>query len=230
MVFEPPLVVGTFIRRLNRFAGRALVDGRDVPVHIPNSGRMTELLLEGAPVGLARAPEGSQRKTDYDLVLVQHGEEWVGVDSRAPTPLFLEAFAAGRLDPFRGYTEYEREVTWGESRFDVLLSGPKGPCLVETKSVNLVEDGTAMFPDAPTVRGTRHVEELVKAYEEGLQTAVVFVIQRADAQRFTPYDEADPVFGRALRSAHKAGVKLYAYTCRVTLSSMELDEGVPVVL
>src|SRR5690606_25235402 len=131
---------------------------------------------------------------------------------------------------FRGYTEYAKEVTWGESRFDARLSGPAGTCLVETKSVNLVENGTALFPDAPTLRGTRHVEELVQAYEEGLGAAVVFVIQRSDARQFSPYDGADPVFGQALRAAHKAGVKLYAYTCRVTLDYMVLDGEVPVVL
>src|SRR5690606_12572213 len=103
------------------------------------------------------------RKTRFDLLLVRHGKTWVGVDARLPNGLFEEALSAGRLRRFQGFRVARREARWGQSRFDFLLTDGAGFCLVETKSVNLVVDGTAMFPDAPTIRGQRHVQELIQA-------------------------------------------------------------------
>src|SRR5690606_16001971 len=143
---------GRFIQRLNRFAARVEGPGGEALAHVPNSGRMTELLVPGAPVLLSPAPAGSPRKTPYDLTLVRYQGKWVGVDARFPNILFAEALAAGQLEAFRGLAVAQREVRWGTSRFDFLLSGGNRSCLVETKSVNLVEGGTAMFPDAPTAR------------------------------------------------------------------------------
>jgi len=229
MVFSPPLVEGEFVVRLNRFAARVRVGGREVLAHVPNSGRMTELLVPGAPALLAPVPQGVARKTPYDLTLIRHGDQWVGVDARLPNALFAEALADGRLAPFRPYTAFRREARWGSSRFDFLLTAADGRvCLVETKSVNLVVGGTALFPDAPTARGVRHLEALAASLREGMEAAVVFVVQRADAVRLAPHAGADPAFAAALAAAGAAGVMLLAYTCRVTPREIRIDGAIPV--
>jgi len=228
MVFSPPLVEGEFVVRLNRFAARVRVGGQDVLAHVPNSGRMTELLVPGAPALLAPAPQGAARKTAYDLTLIRYRDQWVGVDARLPSALFAEALAEGRLAPFRDFTDVRREARWGTSRFDFLLSADGRSCLVETKSVNLVEDGTALFPDAPTARGVRHLETLIASLEKGMEAAVVFVVQRADAVRLMPHRGADPAFAAALAAAGAAGVMLLACTCHVTPREMRIDGPIPV--
>lgn len=226
----PPSVEGRFIRRLNRFAALVQLPGGEALVHVPNSGRMEELLVPDAPVRLRPVSGVPGRKTRFDLLLVRHGETWVGVDARLPNGLFEEALSAGRLRRFQGFRVARREARWGQSRFDFLLTDGAGFCLVETKSVNLVVDGTAMFPDAPTIRGQRHVQELIQAREEGMEGAIVFIVQRPDARRLTPHDEADPEFGAALRRAQGARVNLVAYRCHVTPEEMAVKDEIPVVL
>lgn len=228
MVFSPPLVEGEFLARLNRFAARVRVGGRDALAHVPNSGRMTELLVPGAPARLVPIPEGAVRKTAYDLTLIRFRDQWVGVDARLPNALVAEALAEGKLEPLRDFTAFRREARWGGSRFDFLLTGDGRTCLVETKSVNLVEGDTALFPDAPTARGVRHLEVLAASCREGLEAAVIFVVQRADAARVMPYADADPAFAAALAAAAAAGVRLFAYTCRVTPESITIDAPIPV--
>ena len=216
-------------------------------VHVANSGRMRELLWPGARCLLApRTAAG--RKTAFDLALVEVAsdravgearEEYAGsapdrilvsADARLPPALLWEAFHEGRLPPFAGFDTARREVVYGDSRLDLLLSGPRGACFIEVKSVTLVEDGVGLFPDAPTERGRRHLGELVRAVEEGYRAAAVFVIQREDARACAPHDAADPAFGRALRDAVVAGVEAYAYVCRVTPREIRLAHAVPVLL
>ena len=228
------LVEATFVERLNRFAARVLVGGREERAHVANSGRMRELFVPGALVWLKRQP-GNHRKTGYDLTLVELGSALVSADSRLPNTLVAEALANGGLSQFADYTRVKPESTYGESRLDFLLEGPErsGPnakCYVETKSVTLVESGIAWFPDAPTSRGVKHLGTLAKAVEAGHRAAVIFVIQREDAQRFSPNDNADPDFAVALRRALAAGVETYSYACRVTLREITLAGQVPIEL
>ncbi|MEK7215893.1 MAG: DNA/RNA nuclease SfsA [Chloroflexota bacterium] len=216
ILLDQPQRHGRFLRRLNRFAVEIELDEGAVAAHLPNSGRMNELLVAGHPVVLAER-HGIARKTAFDMQLVQYGSRWVSVDSRIPNALAAEAIR-------------RREVTWGDSRFDLELREGNRRCLVETKSVNLVENGRALFPDAPTTRGARHVRTLIEAVRSGLEAGVLFVIQRDDARVLSPFDAADPEFGRALREAAAAGVVIEAYRCRVTPDRMTLDERVPVEL
>jgi sugar fermentation stimulation protein A len=225
----PPLVAGRFVRRDNRFRVTVNVRGEQFAAHLPNSGRLTELLVPGRPCWLAEF-DSPHRKTRFDLTLVTYADQLVGVDARLPNALFAEALAASRLDPFRGYDHCEREVKLGQSRLDFKLSGPAGVEWVEVKSVTLVEGGVARFPDAPTVRGARHVRELAATIRGGQEAAVVFVIQRPDAQVFTPHDEADAVFGIALREAVDAGVDVYAWACDVSQREVAIFRQVPVEL
>jgi sugar fermentation stimulation protein A len=225
----PPLVVGRFVRRDNRFRVTVKVAREPVAAHLPNSGRLAELLTPGRACWLVRFDD-PRRKTRFDLVLVEYAGVLISVDARLPNALFAEALAAGRLEPFRGYDRFEREVRRGESRLDFRLSGPAGACWVEVKSVTLVEGGVARFPDAPTVRGVRHVRELTAAVGGAESAAVVFVVQRADARCFAPHGRADAAFGVALRRAANAGVGVYAWTCQVSQHVITMGRQVPVEL
>ena len=248
----PPLHEARFVRRLNRFAATVSLNGREVMVHVANSGRLRELLQPGSLCYLTDQP-ASHRKTAYRPVSCSDRpapRRWragacrglrcrarpaqdsilVSADSRLPNALVWEAWRDGTLPHFEGYPSARREVRYHDSRLDMLLESPAGKCYVEVKSVTLVQDGVARFPDAPTDRGRRHVSTLVRAVEEGYRAAAVFVIQRADAVGLSPYDAHDPLFGAALREAVAAGVEAYAFTCAVTRESITIAGEVPVLL
>ena len=230
MKLHPNLVEGHFIVRLNRFAALVDVAGREEMVHVANSGRLRELFEPGRRLLLAPAP-GERRKTRYDLALVDLGHTLVSADARLPNALVAEALAAGRLEPFAHYPEVRREVTYGESRLDLELEGPAGRCYLETKSVTLVEDGgVALFPDAPTTRGVKHLHTLIQAAAEGHRAGAILVVQRSDAACLSPHDESDPEFGRTLREAKSAGVDVLAYRCCVSPAEITLADPIPVRL
>ena len=230
MKLHPDLVEARFLTRLNRFAALVELEGREVMAHVANSGRLRELLEPGRRLLLAPAP-GAHRKTQFDLALVDLDFTLVSADSRLPNALVAEALARGDLRPFAAYPQVRREVTFGESRLDLLLEGPAGRCYLETKSVTLVEaEGVARFPDAPTLRGVKHLRTLSQAVADGHRAAAVFVIQRGDARSFAPHDTADPEFGDALRAAQAAGVEIYAYPCQVSPEEIRLAAPLPVNL
>ena len=218
-----------FRERLNRFAARVQIDGADIVAHVPNSGRLRELFVPDAEIYLSPA-SSPHRKTSFDLRLVRIDDILVSCDARLPPSLLAEAHALGKLPQFRGHPLIQREVTFEESRLDLCFSGPRGKVYVETKSVTLVCNGAALFPDSPTTRGTKHLRTLIKAVRRGHRAAVVFVIQRPDARRFSPYKTADPEFAAALQEAAKMGVDVCAYGCDVTLEEVALGSRVPVDL
>jgi sugar fermentation stimulation protein A len=230
MRIDGTLVEGRFMARDNRFRVTVEVDCRQVWAHLPNSGRLGELLVPGRRAVLVERPAAG-RKTAYDLSLVEHDGRWVSVDARLPNDLVEEALRAGRLGPLAGYPTLRREVSFGHSRFDFVLEAPqRPPCLVEVKSITLVVDGLGCFPDAVTVRGRRHVSELAQAVGAGYRAAVLFCVQRDDASGVRPHDESDPAFGRALRDAAAQGVEVYAYACRVEPGRIEIAGPLPVSL
>ena len=230
----PSLVEGRFIKRLNRFAALVDVDRREYPAHIPNSGRLGELLVPGYRILLAPAPAeaSAARKTAYDLALVDANGVLTSADARLPNKLVAEALAAGRLPRFAAYTAIRPETGYGDSRLDFRLQSdhPTRCCYLETKSVTLVEGGIALFPDAPTLRGVKHLRSLMHAVAAGHDAAVIFVIQRADARAFAPHDAADPLLGETLRAAVAAGVSAHAYRCQVDERAISLADPVPVLL
>jgi sugar fermentation stimulation protein A len=158
------------------------------------------------------------------------GRALVSADSRVPNALIWETWREGALPHFDGSTDGRREVTFQDSRFDMMLQGPTGLCYMEMKSVTLVMDGIARFPDAPTERGRKHIGTLMKAVEEGHRAAAIFVIQRDDATGLSPYDNNDPEFGAALREAVDAGVEAYAFICTLTRQAITIAGEVPVLL
>ena len=228
MRFDGPPVPATFKERLNRFLGEVEVDGRRALCFIPNPGRLKELLRTDAKVYLLeRASE--HRKTRYDLVLVDLAGTLVSVDSRAPNVVVAEAIEEQRIPEFRGLRIARREPVFEDSRLDFRLAGGSASMMLEVKSCTLVEDGTALFPDAPTDRGRRHLQSLIRALESG-RAAVLFLIQRADARAFRPNGRTDPRFEEALREAAEAGVEVYAYNSKVTLRGVSIYKRVPVKL
>ena len=227
------LVEGLFLERLNRFAALVEVAGEAVMCHVANSGRMRELLVPGYRV-LLKPCTGEHRKTQFDLALVELGSglgsSLSSADARLPNALVAEALEMGCLPQFQEYPQVRREVTFGESRLDLLLEGRAGRCYIETKSVTLVVDGVGLFPDAPTIRGAKHMGSLAQAVAAGHRAAAIFVVQRDDVSAFATNDEADPAFGTAFREALAAGVEAFAYSCRVSERAICLSYPLPIQL
>lgn len=230
MLLPDNLIEAVFVERLNRFALLAEVDGRQVLCHLANSGRLRELLSPENTLWLTAAPEGVDRKTTHDLRLVSIGDILVSGDARLPNHLLREAIESGRLPEFAGFDEVRSEVTYGDSRLDLVLTDEESSCYVEAKSVTLVEDRVALFPDAPTSRGRKHVLNLCNAVKEGHRAAVVFVVQRQDAYALEPNVASDPDFYDALVKAEAIGVEIYAYRCSVSMAEIAITDRIPVRL
>ncbi|HHV43354.1 MAG TPA: DNA/RNA nuclease SfsA [Firmicutes bacterium] len=218
-------VPGTFVRRLNRFVAEVEAPA-DNFAHVPSSGRMRELLLPGSNVLLKDKGVG-EWKYRYQLCFVQTGSLWVSIDSLLPNRLVAQALQNRWSLGLPPYSSFRREVSFEGSRFDFLLEGPQ-PVVVEVKSVTLVEAGWAMFPDAPTERGVKHLRELIQLRGKGYLCFVLFVVQREDAQRFKPNEGAHREFAEVLREARACGVELRAYDCRVTPPEVSLRREIPV--
>lgn len=218
---------GYFLRRPNRFIAYVELDGEEVVCHVKNTGRCRELLVPGAVVYLEESGNPS-RKTKYDLIAVEKGQRLINMDSQAPNKLFGEWAAAGH---FRGELEtLKPETTYGNSRFDFYWESSEKRGFVEVKGVTLEEDGIVRFPDAPTQRGVKHIEELIAARRAGYEAAVCFVIQMSDVAYFTPNDRTHPEFGRALRRAAQEGVEILALDCRVEVGRTEIGKSVEIRL
>ncbi|MDH5762939.1 MAG: DNA/RNA nuclease SfsA [Nitrospinota bacterium] len=223
------MVDGVFLERPNRYLAQVEIEGRQVSAHVPDPGRLPGLMIPKRRVRLIHNP-GAKRKTDYTLALVRHGRIWVSVYPVFANRLVKDALDRHALPGLSGYSAVSPEVKVGKSRFDFQLTFADGPMMVEVKSVSLVEDRVGKFPDAPTERGLRHVEELMELKRKGTRTAVVFVSQRSDTRTITSNDAIDPEFGKRLREAKQAGVELYGFNCKVTASTVSLDCPVEVVV
>ena len=222
------LVDGVFLERPNRYLAHVTVDGKEVPAHVPDPGRLPGLMIPGRKVRLIHNP-GPKRKTQYTLALVRHGSIWVSVYPVFANRVVAEALQKGALAEFSGCDSFASEVKVGSSRFDFAIERDGKRSLVEVKSVSFVEEGLGKFPDAPTERGVKHLKELIELRQGGTQTAVLFVSPRQDTRAIAPNDAIDPKFGEWLRTARDAGVALYGYNCRVGESDVTLDRPVEVV-
>ena len=217
---------GIFISRPNRFTAIVDINGAPETVHVKNTGRLKELLTPGAQALLTRSPN-PDRKTRFDLVAVRHGGQTVNIDSQAPNRVAAEYMETLYPGAQRMVPEYRR----GDSRLDIYLEDAAGrPVFIEVKGVTLIVNGTALFPDAPTLRGVKHLRELTACAREGLSACILFIIQLKGAQKLRPNDTTHPEFGAALREAAAAGVRLLAVDCTVTDRTITADRPVPVVL
>jgi len=220
------MIPGVFLARPNRFIARVEIGGQEETVHVKNTGRCRELLPAGAEVWCEKA-KNSARKTKYDLITVRKGDRLINMDSQAPNiaaSKWLQSGGLGEISDLRG------EVFREDSRFDFSFTKDGKTCFLEVKGVTLETDGVCAFPDAPTERGSKHLRGLAKAVAEGCGGYVLFVVQMKDVIYLHLNDATDPAFGKALREAAAAGVKIMAVDCEVTEDSMVIREDVPIVL
>lgn len=227
----PPLVAGTLVRRYKRFLADVLLeDGSDVTVHCPNSGSMKGCATPGSRLFLSRSPN-LKRKYPLGWELVEADGFWAGINTGLPNYLTREAIENGTVRELQGYSAIRPEVPYGEhSRIDLLLEGPAGRCFVEVKNVTLVEGGRALFPDAVTTRGQKHLLELMRVVREGDRGVIFFTVQRGDGNSVSPADLIDPEYGRLLRLAMDNGVEALAYRALVTPEEIMLTERLPVIV
>ena len=216
-----------FLNRENRFIAMVEKDNQQIRVHVPNTGRCRELFIPGVKVLLEGADPAKKRKTPYSLVTVYKGDLPINIDSQAPNTLAAEYFdGEPYLKGFGKILSYEREVKHGNSRFDFYLKGSEGEGFLEVKGVTLEEEGLAKFPDAPTVRGAKHIRELGDMAAEGKCCGVLFVVQMKGIWGFTPNEETDPDFTQALREAEEKGLHIYVVDTIVEGAEMEMDKAV----
>jgi sugar fermentation stimulation protein A len=227
---RPVLIPGTLIKRYKRFlADIELECGSTVTVHCPNSGSMKGCAAPGSPVLLSLSSK-TGRKYPHTWELVQVNGFWVGINTALPNLLVHEAIANGTASELQGYTTIRREVPYGEhSRIDLLLEGPTGRCYVEVKNVTLAEGDRALFPDAITTRGQKHLNELMRVVREGDRGVIFFTVQRGDCETVSPADHIDPEYGRLLRMAVACGVEAFAYRAVVTPQEILLTTRLSVV-
>ncbi|WP_342470806.1 DNA/RNA nuclease SfsA [Ureibacillus sp. FSL K6-3587] len=218
-----------FHRRLNRFVAEVYLDEQIEKVHVKNTGRLKELLLPNAEVLLEESDQPN-RKTKFSLIAAKKGNLWVNIDSQAPNTVAYEAISGGEIAEIRNLRQLKKEVKYGDSRFDLYFETEQEKGFVEVKGVTLEKDGVAMFPDAPTARGTKHVWELAKAVSEGYKGIILFIIQLEGCRYFTPNSETDPSFTDALVQASKQGVRILAYETHVDEHQMSIGKQIPVIL
>jgi len=216
-----------FIKRPNRFTAHVLLDGKEEIVHVKNTGRCKEILKKGAAVILEKA-ENKNRKTNYSLIAAYKDDLLINIDSQVPNRVVADALAKGKI--LKNTVLVKREFTYGNSRFDIYFESKNRKGFVEVKGVTLENNGVARFPDAPTVRGTKHLKEMIKAVKEGYTGYIFFLIQLKGAKYFSPNQSTDPLFAKTLRQARDKGVKVLAYDCLLTEDSIELNKMVPVIL
>lgn len=223
------VVQGLFIRRINRFVAEVEIGDRREMVHVKNTGRLKELLVPQAKVYL-EVSDRKGRKYKHSLIAVEKGDMLVNIDSQLPNVVVHEALVAGKVQELGPVIGVKREVSYGRSRFDLYFErdGRKG--FMEVKGVTLEKDGVAMFPDAPTVRGRKHLLELVQAVKEGYAGVVFFLVQMKGVQKFAPHIEMDPPFAAALKEAAEAGVEILAYDSEVSPQKIRIGDPLPVDL
>lgn len=218
---------GTFISRPNRFIANVMIDGREEVCHVKNTGRCRELLVEGCTVWLEHS-DSESRKTAFDLVTVEKGHRLINMDSQAPNKAVVEWLREKK--PFgEGFCVYP-ERKYGNSRFDFYMESQNRKIFMEVKGCTLEKDGVVLFPDAPTLRGVKHIRELSRCLDEGYEAYIMILVQMSDVKYFTPNYDTHPEFGEALEKAAQKGVKILCYDCDVTPDSMTVGKPVEVKL
>ena len=221
------VVEGIFLERPNRFIAYVLIEGVRTICHVKNTGRCRELLVPGVTVYLEQS-DNPNRKTMYDLIAVRKGDLLINMDSQAPNAAIKEWLNQGGLV---GRPDLLiPECKHGESRFDFYMEQSNQKIFIEVKGVTLETDGVALFPDAPTERGVKHVRHLTKLCAEGMDAYLIFVVQFKPVKEMRPNDAMHAEFGEALRRAKEAGVKILCYDCLVTPDTMIINQSVPVYL
>lgn len=227
MKFQQQLIHGTLIKRYKRFlADVKLDDGTEIVAHCTNSGSMKSCLENGAEVYLSPVND-PKRKTKFTWEMIKINGDWVGINTGNPNKLAFEAISAGLIPGLEGYTTVKREVKFGDSRFDVYAENEIEKCFVEVKNVTLKEGKYALFPDAVTTRGLKHLKTLMQVKEQGIRAVMLYIIQRSDVDIFAPASEIDPAYSEMLKSAYNSGVEVIPIKARVLPELIELGEIIP---
>lgn len=218
---------GKFLSRPNRFIANVEIDGKAEVCHVKNTGRCKELLIEGCTVWLEHS-DSESRKTAFDLVAVEKGDRLINMDSQAPNKAVGEWLREKM--PFGESFSVYPEKKYGNSRFDFYLESQDRKIFMEVKGCTLEKDGVVLFPDAPTLRGVKHIDELSHCLDEGYESYIMILVQMSDVKYFTPNYDTHPEFGEALEKASRKGVKILCYDCNVTHDSMTVGKPVKVKL
>jgi sugar fermentation stimulation protein A len=232
MRIDAPLLEGRFLRRYKRFfADVELDDGTVVTAHCPNTGSLAGCKLEGAPAWL-RDSQDEKRKLRYSWQAIRVGDSWVNVDTNLPNRAVRAWIEGGKLAELDGYSSIRPEVKYGtNSRIDLLLEdSARPPCYVEVKNTTLAEAGVAMFPDAVTSRGLKHLGELIEVVRSGARAVQFFFVSRNDVESFRPADSIDPQYAEGLREAASKGVEVLAWSTQVRRDSLRPGRQLPVEL
>ncbi len=218
---------GVFLKRPNRFIAEIAIDGQIEICHVKNTGRCKELLIPSARVFLNQS-SNPRRSTKYDLISVQKGNRLINIDSQAPNRVFQEYLQQGSF--IERITLIKPEAKFGDSRFDFYIEAGKRRVFIEVKGVTLEENNVVMFPDAPTQRGVKHLNELANCINHGYEAFVIFIIQMQNVSHFTPNYQTHPEFGNTLATAINIGVKAAAFDCVITENSMIINSNVDIKL
>jgi sugar fermentation stimulation protein A len=228
----PPMIRGRLIKRYKRFLADVVLDtGETVTVHCPNSGSMKGCAIKGAPVWLSTS-DNPKRKYKHTWELIQVPTSIIGINTMVPNRLVKLSIENNLIPDLSGYETIRPEVKTSQgTRLDLLLTAEdRKECYVEIKNCTLVEDKVAMFPDAVTTRGQKHLDELQHLVEQGHRGVVFFLIQRMDAHEFTPADAIDSAYGRKLRQASDNGVEIIAMDTVIDTDKIRIRQKIPVIL
>lgn len=221
------IVKGKFISRPNRFIAHVEINGKEEICHVKNTGRCKELLIPGVNVFL-QENDNQNRKTKFSLITVEKGNRLINMDSQIPNKVVNEWLENGNL--FKDITLIKPETKYGNSRFDFYVETKEKKIFIEVKGVTLEENGVVRFPDAPTERGVKHVNELCECKKEGYEAYIIFVIQMKGAMYFEPNMKTHKEFGYALKKAKNSGVNILALDCEVTKETIVMGDYVDVKL
>lgn len=225
------VISATFIERPNRFIAICDIDGETVKAHVRNTGRCRELLIRGVKVYL-EISDHEKRKTGYTLIAVEKGDRLVNIDSMAPNKVVSETLQTGKLQlPNLGKPKIiKAEKQYCDSRFDFYLETGTKKAFVEVKGVTLEENNIALFPDAPTERGVKHIKELIKATADGYEAYIVFIVQMKGVKSFSPNIRTHLEFGNELNKAFESGVHILCFGTYIDKDSISLGDPIPVVI
>jgi sugar fermentation stimulation protein A len=228
MRFTTRLVQGTLVKRYKRFlADVHMENGEIITVHCPNTGTMLSCSTPGSPVCLSRS-DNPKRKYPFTLEMVQDNSTWVGVNTARTNKLVAEALEKRQIPEFQDITAIKAEIkTSDHTRLDLHVSHGTSSTFIEVKNCSLAVDRCAMFPDAVTTRGTKHLHELIRLTTEGLRACIFFLVQRMDADRFIPASHIDPIYGNALQQAAEAGVMVLVYQAEVSPEGIDIVRSLP---
>ncbi len=230
MKYEPELIGGRLIRRYKRFLADVILDsGETVVAHCTNSGSMKSCLEDNARVFLSPVND-PKRKTRFTWEMIEINRRWVGINTATPNKLVYEYMKKDVIPGLQGYNEIRREVKYKDSRLDIFARKPGEECFVEVKNVTLREENMALFPDAVTLRGQKHLKTLTELREKGLRAVMVYVVQRMDVDGFAPAEMIDPVYAGTLRIAYEKGVEIFPVQVKVSPDGIAFHKILPFTL